>query len=106
MKTPRSPRRSAALGLSCLAAAALLAACGGGADGQPAIEAQAAELSSDVAIDAPTVAPSFHLAHVLPPEPSDIDADGSGASALQAPARVALSDDLAGLSTAGAARCR
>ena len=56
MKTPRSPRRSAALGLSCLAAAALLAACGGGADGQPAIEAQAAEVSSDAAIDAPTVA--------------------------------------------------
>lgn len=107
MKTPQPPRNTASLVLSCLAAAALLAACGGGGDAPGFGEAQAepqaalAEESGDTSSLAPTVEPSFHLANVLPPEPSDIDADGSSASALQGPGRVALSDDLGGLSTAG-----
>jgi hypothetical protein len=105
MNKPRTRRSSAPLGFSCLAAAALLAACGGGGD-QPLaadVQAEAQAPLPDVASLAPNVEPSFHLANVLPPEPSDIDADGSGASALQAPARVALADDLAGLPTAGTA---
>lgn len=103
MNTPRTLRSSAPLGLSCLAAAALLAACGGGVD-QPLsadVQAEAQAPLPDVSSLAPNVEPSFHLANVLPPEPSDIDADGSGASALRAPASVALGDDLARLSTAG-----
>lgn len=59
--------------LTAVAAACLLAACGGGGE-------EAAEASPDVR-------PTFQLAPVLPGEPSDIDADGSGASALQAPGR-------------------
>jgi subtilase family serine protease len=62
--------------LSSLATAALLAACGGGGGDIPVAEASF-ELS-----------PTFQLAPALPPEPSDVDADGSGASALQAPGEV------------------
>jgi subtilase family serine protease len=62
--------------LTSLASAALMAACGGGGGDTAAVETSF-ELS-----------PTFQLAPALPPEPSDIDADGSGASALQAPGQV------------------
>lgn len=108
MNTPRPSSRTArvALSLTSVAVAALLAACGGGAEsddpGQAAGPlAQAPELAGAPAVEAPTVSPTYHLANVLPPEPSDIDADGSSASALQQPARAELRDDLAGLPTAG-----
>lgn len=70
--------------LSSLAAAALLAACGGGDEA--------------VAPYVPEAQPSFRLAPVLPGEPADIDADGSGASAGQAPGRATA---LAGEALAG-----
>lgn len=59
--------------LSAVAAASLLAACGG--QGDEAFE------------PAPEARPTFQLAPVLPPEPSDIDADGSETSATLAPGR-------------------
>lgn len=96
------PRTHAHLALTSLVTAILLAGCGGGDEplaSTQAIDPQAPAMGA--AADAPTVAPTFHLANVLPPEPSDIDSDGSGASALQAPARLALNDELAGLPTAG-----
>lgn len=61
-------------------AAALLAACGGGSDaGADTAVATAAEL-----------APLYELAPTLPPEPDDIDADGSNASAAREPGRSTL----------------
>ncbi len=62
--------------LSAVAAASLLAACGG--NGDAPFEA------------APEARPTFQLAPVLPAEPSDIDADGSEASAALAPGRASV----------------
>jgi subtilase family serine protease len=109
MKTNRTPcphTTRATLALTSVAVAALLAACGGGdgVDEAPQAagpQAQAQDLATEAAVEAPTVSPTYHLANVLPPEPSEIDADGSNASALQQPTQAALRDDLAGLSTAG-----
>lgn len=81
-------RRHTRLLLTTLASAALLAACGGGGGDLPVLEA-AFELS-----------PTFQLAPALPPEPDDTDADGSGASALQAPGRVA-NESVAALGNSG-----
>jgi hypothetical protein len=63
------------IALATVAAAALLAACGGGSveDTPP-----------------PPVQPLYELAQALPPEPDDIDADGSAASARRAPGRATL----------------
>jgi subtilase family serine protease len=61
--------------LGSLALAAMLSACGGGGD-EPEAVAEAH--------------PSFQLAPVLPGEPSDIDADGSSASAALEPVRSRL----------------
>ncbi len=71
---PVSRRLPAAL------AAALLAACGGGSDGSGDT---AATLTAELA-------PLYELAPTLPPEPDDIDADGSNASAAREPGRSAL----------------
>lgn len=64
--------------LTALAAALLLAACGGD--------------TQDLEATAPDVTPLFELAATLPPEPSDIDADGSAASAALPPGRATLLD--------------
>jgi hypothetical protein len=64
--------------LTALAATLLLAACGGDTQDQDAT--------------APDVTPLFELAATLPPEPSDIDADGSAASAALPPGRATLLD--------------
>jgi subtilase family serine protease len=62
--------------LTAVAAAALMSACGGGGDATTE--------------PAPALRPLYELAPTLPPEPSDIDADGAGSSALQAPGRSTL----------------
>lgn len=67
--------------LTSLAAAAALAACGGGAESGG---------DTTLAADAIVLQPSYELAPTLPPEPSDIDADGSGASARAEPGRSRL----------------
>jgi subtilase family serine protease len=64
--------------VAALAAGLLLAACGG-----DTLETEAT---------APDVSPLYELAAVIPPEPSDMDADGSAASAGQPPGRATLLD--------------
>ena len=97
----------AAAGMLSLLAAIALTACGGGAesDGPITEPLQFGDASSEATagptIDAPTVTPTFHLANVLPPEPSEVDADGSHRSALSAPSQAALRGDLADQPTAG-----
>ncbi len=74
--------------LTSLAAAAALAACGGGDNG---IDTSGGSAASAAAMaDGIVLQPSYELAPTLPPEPSDIDADGSGASAGAAPGRSRL----------------
>lgn len=62
---------------STLASAALLVACGGG--GGDDLPADPAMLE---------IRPTYELADALPPEPSDVDADGSATSASLAPGRL------------------
>ena len=90
---PLSLSRCATL-LSCFAAAALVA-CGGGAE--PDV-AQAAAEPASVAAGAEAL-PTFHMAAAQLDEPTDVDADGRGVSALQAPHRFQIDAAVAGLST-------
>ena len=91
--------------LTCLAAAALTA-CGGGRN---EAEPTQAAVESTTTIPATTAAsfagvearPTFHMAPAQLDEPADIDVDGRGASARQAPHRFAIDASVAGLSTAG-----
>ncbi len=78
--------------LCTIASAVLLAACGGG-------NGTGSDADTDVAV--PLVSPMYELADITPPEPSDIDADGSNASALQAPGSSSLGGRSAALSAGG-----
>ncbi len=71
---------------STLACAALLSACGGGED-------------EVVATPPEDVTPLYQLAQALPPEPSDMDANGAAASAGLAPGRTALQAGSEGAAT-------
>lgn len=94
-------RTGAALGLTLI-----LAACGGGgspASSTPAelaTDASTAQGASDAALAANIrVVPTYHLAPVLPGEPSDVDRDGSSASAKMAPRSVGIPASRQGVST-------
>ncbi len=87
------PRLARLLPLLALAA---LGACGGGeTDASPATPDVAPAASAGVEVQ-----PTFHMAAAQLDEPADVDADGRGASASQAPHRFAIDGALAGLSTA------
>lgn len=77
----RSPSAPVPRLLPVALAAALLAACGGGSEGASDAVSAAAALE---------LVPLYQLAPTLPPEPGDIDADGSNASAAQQPGRSTL----------------
>jgi len=100
-----SPARFATL-LSSLAAAAL-AGCGGGGDAPsaPASVALAtvptAAVETSASLAGVEAQPTFHMAPAQLDEPAAVDADGRGASALQAPHRFPIDSAAAGLSTAG-----
>jgi subtilase family serine protease len=86
-----------------------LAGCGGGSGGTEAAQAApAATTSASVSIEAVAMPadvasavalPTFHLAPVLLPEPSDADAADNTASALAAPHVQAISGEMAALGT-------
>ena len=90
--------------LACLAAAALTA-CGGGGetDAMPATS-QATQVATPTttatAFAGVDAQPTFHMAPAQLDEPADLDADGRGLSALQAPHRFEIDAAVAGLSTA------
>ena len=91
--------------LTCLAAAALTA-CGGGSDDAASTQATVESATTTPATTTAEFAgvqvkPTFHMAPAQLEEPADIDADGRGASASQAPHRFAIDATAAGLSTAG-----
>ena len=95
-----SPVRFTTL-LSCLAVAALTA-CGGGSDeasapaAAPAATAQAASSATVASFAGVDAQPTFHMAAAQLDEPSDVDADGNGASASLPPHAFAAD---AGVST-------
>ncbi|PXW99435.1 hypothetical protein C7444_101265 [Sphaerotilus hippei] len=94
---PASSVRST-LTLTAAAVALLLAGCGGGGE-----DSAAAEDTSTIAAaeaDGVEALPVFHMAPVLPDEPSDIDADGSSQSAGTAPQTLQVPATQAALSTA------
>jgi len=88
-----------------------LSACGGGsADPVPGASAAAAAAVPGTAAPAPSAAalplpagliaqPTYHMAAVIPPPPSDIDIGGTNASAAQEPARFALGAEAAAIDT-------
>lgn len=86
-----------------------LAACGGGSTsgaGAPAGSAANAPASGSGgiatgALPAGVVAqPTFHMAAITPPPPSDVDVGGTNASSRQPPVTIALSADAAAIDTA------
>jgi subtilase family serine protease len=79
--------------LAALASALVLSACGGGGGGG------SNDAEADVA--APLISPMHELADAEPPVPSGVDADGSQASAAQAPGTVALSSRSGALAASG-----
>ena len=99
-----------ALLLSCIAAAALTA-CGGGGGASDASQATTAAATppTDSGTDVTIVAtdpgvdahPTFHMAAAQLDEPSDVDADGSSASADSAPQSFPIDSSVSDLSTAG-----
>jgi subtilase family serine protease len=78
--------------LTALASAILLCACGGGSE---------ADAGAGAEVAAPLISPMYELADATPPVPSGIDADGSNASAEQAPSTSALASRSGALAAAG-----
>jgi len=107
-QTAAHHRRAATLRLAALALATACAlnACGGGnSSGSAAASASTTGIGPASAagsvLPASVVAlPTFHMAAVTPPAPSDIDVGGTNASAHQAPLAVPLSADAATIDTA------
>lgn len=83
------------LSVLTLAALAALAACGGGGGGTDNVGAD----PDAAATDEMELLPSYHIAPVQPPEPGDLDATGSEATANSEPLTISISPGAAALST-------
>jgi hypothetical protein len=102
-RTPLSLRRPAALvaasALFCLTLA--LTACGGGgSDMTSATPAAASDASSAASLAAQVqLQPTYHLSPVLPGDPTDVDRNGSSASAHMQPRSVDIPASRQGINT-------